>query len=154
MKSSIYTVLCVAIRLGALCLGINVLLRFPAAYAAVSNGDLGKHTLTPLLFWSASVVVVAFWLWLYPGLLARPAAARSSRQVFDSPVSAEQMQHAALVVLGMWFVMTGLIDMTSKILRCCFFAKWALWATPVQVKSKICCKFSSLRLFAIACLNV
>lgn len=121
MKSSIYTVLCVAIRLGALCLGINVLLRFPAAYAAVTNGDLGKHTLTPLLFWSAIVLAIAFLLWLYPGLLGRPAAARSSRQVFESPVSPQQMQHAALVVLGMWFVMTGIIDLASQILPVLFF---------------------------------
>jgi len=121
MKTSIYTLLCVAIRLGALCLGINVLLRFPGAYAAVTNNDLGRHTLTPLLFWSASVLVIAFLLWLYPGLLARPAAARSSRQAFESPVSPQQMQHAALVVLGMWFVMTGIIGFASKILPVLFF---------------------------------
>ncbi len=120
MKSSIYTVLCMAIRLGAVWLGINVLLTFPGAYAAVTNGDLGHHSLAPLVFWSASVVVVAFLLWLYPGLLARPAAARSSRQVFESPVTAEQMQHAALVVLGMWFVMTGLIGLADKILPVLF----------------------------------
>ncbi len=126
MKSSIYTVLCMTIRLGALWLGINVLLTFPGAYVAVTNGDLGHHSLMPLLFWSVSIVVVAFLLWLYPGLLARPAAARSSRQVFDSPVSAEQMQHAALVVLGMWFVMTGFIDLASKILPVLFFRQMGI----------------------------
>lgn len=121
MKSSIYTVLCVAIRLGAVFLGINVLLTFPAAYAAVMNGDLGNHSLTALVFWSVIVLVIAFLLWLYPGLLARPAAARSSRQVFESPVSAQQLQHAALVVLGMWFVMIGLIELAAKILPVLFF---------------------------------
>jgi hypothetical protein len=54
-------------------------------------------------------LLVAFLLWLYPGPLARLASARSSQQVFESPISAAQVQWIALSVLGMYFVVDGIV---------------------------------------------
>lgn len=121
MKTSLFTVLCTAIRLGAVWLGVNVLLTVPGAYAAAAHKSFGKEGLTILLVWGLIALFVAFLLWLYPGLLARLAAGKSATQVFESPMSPAQMQHIALVLLGMWFLMTGVVTLSYEILRTLFF---------------------------------
>jgi len=117
MKTSLYTILCTAIRLGAVWLGVNVLIGFPWIYEFAVKGTYGPKPALVVFVWNGVAFLAAFLLWLYPGLLARLAAGKSSGQVFESPLSAQQIEQAALVVLGMWFVMTGLINLTHEVLR-------------------------------------
>jgi hypothetical protein len=123
MKTSLFTVLCTAIRLGAVWLGVNVLLTVPGAYTASARGSFGKAGLTILLVWGLIALFVAFLLWLYPSLLARLAAGKSAMQVFESPISPAQLQYIALVLLGMWFLMTGVVTLSYEILRTLLFAQ-------------------------------
>jgi hypothetical protein len=132
MKTSLYTILCTAIRLGAVWLGLNVLLGFTGAYQAAQGASFGPHGTLIVVVWSAMTLGVAFLLWVYPGLLARPAAAKSSGQVFDSPIAAEQLQQLALAVLGMWFVVTGLISLLYQILQSALVAQMELGSASVS----------------------
>ncbi|MGH8212100.1 MAG: hypothetical protein ACREPP_02575, partial [Rhodanobacteraceae bacterium] len=58
-------------------------------------------------FW-AVLILLAFVLWLYPGLLARAAAGRSAKQVFESPISSGELMHIAFAGLGAYYVLRGL----------------------------------------------
>jgi hypothetical protein len=107
MRTSLYSILCIAIRLGAVFLALGSLasvLSFVITAQSIALDELWLAGLSLLL-----TLVIAFLLWLFPGPLARMAAARSSQQVFESPISAMQIQWIALSVLGMYFVITGLI---------------------------------------------
>ncbi len=121
MKTSLYTILCIAIRLGAVWLGVSVVLAFPGIYKAAGSGSFGEMATTIVLVGSAIALLIALLLWIYPGVLARLAAGKSSTQVFESPISAEQIQQTAFAVLGIWFVMTGLVSLTHEILRTLLF---------------------------------
>jgi hypothetical protein len=112
MRTSLYSILCIVVRLGA------VFLAF---------GTLG-HLMTVLLSWYQNLsldllgltcaavfisLLIALLLWVYPGVLARVAAGRSSQQVFETSISASDVQWIALSVLGMYFAMTGLIGLSG-----------------------------------------
>jgi hypothetical protein len=58
-------------------------------------------------------LLVALLLWLYPAVLARIAMRGSTDQVFDSAISALDLQRIALSLLGMYFVMSGVLDLIS-----------------------------------------
>lgn len=117
MRTSLYSVLCIVIRLGAVLLAVNTAVGFPAAYLAASSGNFGDGALGALLGFSGALLAVATLLWLFPGILARLAAGQSSRQVFESPLGAREFQYIAFAVLGLGFAMGGLVDLVGFVMR-------------------------------------
>ena len=108
MRTSLYSVLCMVIRLGAVLLAVSTLGSVLSLCLALRNGAAARD-LVPALVAFVLTLLVAFLLWLYPGPLARMASTRSSQQILDIPIRAAQLQWIALSVLGMYFVVDGLV---------------------------------------------
>jgi hypothetical protein len=116
MRTSLYSILCIVVRLGAICLAVGTLSSLLALLVSWRAGtevaDLGFSIgFVALMLW------LAFMLWVFPGTLARIAAGRSSQQVFESPISAAQIQWIAFSVLGMYFVISGVVGLSYYVIR-------------------------------------
>lgn len=104
MKTTLYTVLCIAIRLGAVLMAVGLLESLPVFLWSHPDGQFVKLALAL----AALGLAVAFVLWLKPGVLAWWAAGRGKGEMFESPIEADQIQHIAFSVLGAWLVVSGL----------------------------------------------
>jgi len=124
MKTSLYTILCIVIRLGVVIIGIQLLIGLPGWLYAVHQNASAIDTYAPLAIW-ALILLIAFVLWLYPGLLARAAANRSANEVFESPISSQEIMYIAFAVLGAYFVLKGLWSATYDGLRLALLTKIA-----------------------------
>ena len=108
MRTSLFSILCIVIRVGAVLLAVSTLGSVLSMCLALRNGAAAAE-LIPALVAFVLTLLVAILLWLHPGPLARMASARSSQQVLESPIRAAQLQWIALSVLGMYFVVDGLV---------------------------------------------
>ena len=108
MRTSLYSILCIAIRLGAVMLAVSTLASVLSMALMIRPGT------SPMDLWAliglfVAILAIAFVLWLYPGPLARLCSARSAMQVFESPIASRDLQWIAFSVLGMYFVVDGLV---------------------------------------------
>lgn len=117
MRTSLYSILCIGIRLAAVLLAVNALLALPAAYATFSRAEWGRNELGWMLALWTLVMLVALFFWVYPGVIARMAAGKASREVFESPINAEQLQYIAFSVVGLWIFASGLIAFAQLTVR-------------------------------------
>jgi hypothetical protein len=99
MRTSLYSILCVVIRLGAVLLAVSTLGSALSICLALRNGAAALE-LVPALVALVLTLLGASLLWLYPGPLARIASTRSSQQVLDIPIRPAQLHWIALSVLG------------------------------------------------------
>lgn len=106
MKTTLYTVLCIAIRLGAVLMAVGLLESFPAFLWTSQDPQFTKLILAMTAFGLA----VSFLLWLKPGVLAWWASSRSKGEVFESHIEADQIQYIAFSVLGAWLAVSGLAN--------------------------------------------
>jgi hypothetical protein len=113
MRTSLYTVLCIVIRLGAVMLAVEAILAVPAAWYMTGSTDLAPGWHGALIAFGIATLAFAALLWVYPGVLARIAAGASSRQVFESPLSGEELQQIALCVLGVWLAIDGIVEFVN-----------------------------------------
>jgi len=104
MKTTLYTVLCIAIRLGAVLMAVNVAGQSLYVLLQVGPGAFTAGTLLTGAF--ALLVAAAMWLW--PGLLAWWAIGGRRHEVLESLITAEQLQYIALSVLGIWLCISNL----------------------------------------------
>lgn len=116
MRTSLYTILCIVIRVGAVVLAVNALSGLLTVLARLREGTLPGELWMSFASVGATLLV-AFLLWTWPGLVARIAAGRSSGQVFESPIDAARIQHIALSVLGVWLVVDGLASLAHYALE-------------------------------------
>jgi hypothetical protein len=124
IRTSLYSILCIAIRLGAVMIALRV---FGAAFGFFGSGQpaqfsAGEGALA--VAWLLFMLLISVLLWLYPGPLARLASARSAQQVFESPISAGQIQWIALSVLGMSWVMYALLDLAHMGYQYFWLQEW------------------------------
>lgn len=113
MRTSLYSILCIAIRLGAVMLAWTSIekLSFLLGQGQFAAFPTEERWIAVTYFGSG--ILISILLWLYPGPLARMASGRSAQQVFESPISAADLQWIALSVLGMVWVMTGILDLAE-----------------------------------------
>lgn len=133
MRTSLYSILCIVVRLGAVMLLVQTLVSLPGAWQALqawdsSGGDGGTRGM--LIGFSGALVTLAVVLWLYPGLLARLAAGNASREVFDSPIAAKELHFIAFCVLGVVFAIDALLGLVSVLLRIAVSARLGDVAFP------------------------
>ena len=116
MRTSLYSILCIVVRLGAIFLAATVIIDVPTAVGEAVNS---RYSLPPyaMIGFGAAELALAALLWLYPGLLARVAAKDSSRQIFESPLAATDIQTIAFAILGVYFVVSGLVSLVAVGLR-------------------------------------
>lgn len=109
MKTSLYTVLCMAIRLGAVLMAVGLIEQWPRLLVTQANGQLSIAAIALDLLG----LLLAFVLWVRPGLLAWWAAGNAYREVFDAQISAVQLQYIAFSVAGIYKLITGVAGMLA-----------------------------------------
>lgn len=116
MRTSLYSILCIGIRLAAVLLAVNTLAGIPGIYSAIWHGDWQEDAwlLTGLF---VGLLILAFLLWVFPGALARLAAGKASQQVFESPIEATELQYIAFSILGLWLCFGAIYGLTDVGLR-------------------------------------
>jgi hypothetical protein len=122
MRTSLYSILCIVVRLGAVLLLVQTLASLPGAWDALQgwerqSGEAGGAARGMLIGFSGALIALAIALWLYPGLLARLAAGNASGEVFDSPIAAKELHFIAFSVLGIVFAIGALLGLVSTGLR-------------------------------------
>jgi len=105
MKTTLYTVLCVAIRLGAVLMAVNVFERVPDVFIYPARD--GTYAISALLLEGASVLV-ALTLWLWPNILVWWAIGRNRHEILESPIGADDIQRIAFSVMGVWLCISGI----------------------------------------------
>jgi hypothetical protein len=123
MRTSLYSILCIVVRLGAVWLAVGLIAGLPATLDLLRSTEPAGAG--GVLFAQAIGLLFAAALWLYPGMLARVAAGRSSQQVFESPIAAADLQAIALAVLGVAFAVSGV---TGLVLHAAHYA----WMTSLS----------------------
>lgn len=122
MRTSLYSMLCIVIRLGALLLFVWTVASLPAAWVTLqameSGSAAGDGSMRGMLIgFSGAAIAAAVAFWLYPGWIARLAGANPSRESFESSVGAQDMQYIALSVLGVAFAMSALVGLAGALYR-------------------------------------
>ena len=117
MRTSLYSILCIVVRMGAILLIVQTVVGLPLAWPGVRGGQFGAGAESMLIGFGGALVALGITLWIYPGMLARLAAGQASRQVFESPISSMELQYIAFAVLGAAFAMNGLIDLVGVGMR-------------------------------------
>lgn len=132
MRTSLYSILCIVVRMGAVWLAVSVVVGLPTTAQLLHASDPG------LAGWAAVAeclaLVLATALWLYPGLVARIAAGRSSQQVFESPIEAADLQAIALAVLGAGFAMSGLVALVTHGMHYVWMTRLSDVYTPMAAR--------------------
>ncbi|MBQ4856498.1 hypothetical protein IMW82_17660 [Rhodanobacter sp. B2A1Ga4] len=103
MKTTLYTVLCVAIRLGAVLMAVGVFERLPGVF--FYSGDWHYPLLALLM--ETFTLLLAFVLWMRPSLLAWWALGGKQQEILESPIHADQLHYVAFSVLGAWLAISG-----------------------------------------------
>lgn len=109
MKTTLYSVLCATIRLGAVLMAVGLVEQWPRLLAIHGNGE---PQVVPFVL-DALGLLLAFVLWLRPGLLAWWAAGPSQREVLETDISAAQLQYIAFSVAGIYKLITGIEGMVA-----------------------------------------
>jgi hypothetical protein len=110
MRTSLYTILCIVIRVGAVVLAVETPGSLLTVLASVRAGAMPSDLWVSMASVGASLLI-SFLLWTWPGMVARIAAGRSSGQVFESPIDAAHLQYIALSVLGAWLFIDGVASL-------------------------------------------
>lgn len=107
MRTSLYSILCIVVRLGAVMLAVGTIVGLPWVFvSAEGESALSRASIAAL---GVATIALAAVLWIYPGILARLAAGRSSQQVFESPIGVDELQRIAFAVLGVWYAVAAII---------------------------------------------
>jgi hypothetical protein len=116
MRTSLYSILCIAIRTGALWFGLQSLLLVSAAVRTSVSDHESEHALVFAVGSAICSVLLAAVLWLWPGILARPASGKAAFERFESPVSAEQLHAIAISLVGIAFAFDGFVRVLHELL--------------------------------------
>jgi hypothetical protein len=130
MKTNLYSVLCATVRLGAVLMAVGLVEQWPGLIAPRS----GQITLSAIAL-DLLGLIVAFVLWLRPGLLAWWAASSSQREVFETRISATQLQYIAFSVAGMYKLITGIEGMVAHGLNLLAYNRMATDGVPFVAPS-------------------
>lgn len=113
MKTSLRSLLNIAVRLGAVLLAIHTVEQAPTVAYDVANGH--PWPVGPLSF-GALGLLGAGALWLWPGLLSYWAVGQRGNEVFETPLDAATLQHVAFAVTGVWLAVAGLTGVVGQLM--------------------------------------
>jgi len=111
MRTSLYSILCIVVRLGAIILAVQTLVSVPTLWGGVEGGLYDAGTARVLIGFVGAFIALMVVLWIYPGVLARLAAGQASREIFESPIEAAELQYIAFAVAGVVLAVSGLADL-------------------------------------------
>ncbi|HEY6895234.1 MAG TPA: hypothetical protein VI258_13755 [Rhodanobacteraceae bacterium] len=113
MRTSLYSILCILIRLGAVLMAVAIVGAIPSAWFVARAQHVEGYG-GALFGFSALTLSLAALLWIYPGVLARIAAGKASEQIFESPISAEELQWIAFSLAGIWLVIEAISSLIGS----------------------------------------
>ena len=117
MRTTLYSLLCIAIRLGALFFAVEALLSTLSVYEISRNPDTALNAYVMLSIIVGQLVLAAI-LWTYPGVLARLATRKAAAQeIIESPIDAADIQYVAFSLLGLYFFVGGVYMLVHEIAR-------------------------------------
>jgi hypothetical protein len=112
MKTTLHTVVCIAIRLGAVFLAVGLVQQSVAIFL---YPDPGGHLAVPASVLVGVGLLVAFALWLRPDILAWWAISGKQREILEISMTAEQVQWISFSVLGMWLFIGAMSNLVVHI---------------------------------------
>jgi len=113
MKTTLHTVLCIAVRMGTVLMAVGIIEQAPTIFLYPSQG--GSMQVGAMLTAGAGLLA-AFALWLWPNLLTWWAISRSQNQILESPISADQLLRVALSIIGVWLFISGLSGCIARLI--------------------------------------
>lgn len=128
MRTTLYSVLCMAIRLGAVLMAVSLVEQWPRLMAFGADG----HLVISAIVLDALGLILAFVLWLRPGILAWWAAGNTHREVFETTIGAAQLQYIAFSVAGVYKLITGLAGMLAHGLNLLAYGSMGDGGIPVS----------------------
>lgn len=131
MKTTVYSVLCVAVRLGAILMAVGIVEKAPLIFVYPTQPGFSAGA----LWFACAGLVLAFLLWLAPHVLARWAVARGSHEVLDIAVSADQLQRIAFSIVGIWLFIDGLTGVISRVVMMLVVARRSAYGDMTRVLS-------------------
>lgn len=116
MKTTLYSILCAAVRIAALLLVVESLLGIAGHFLNPISGVpmLTNWVLIGGGLFAAAIGVV---LWMFPGWLVWPAVGRAAHEVFESPLTAEDFQRIGICLLGIWLAADGIRSLVYLLIR-------------------------------------
>ena len=141
-----------AIRLGAVWLVANVLATLPRLLVDLSALKTGL-SISYELYFDAAFVLLGILVWLYPGLLARLAVRASSNEIFESPLSAQDILRIGLSILGVWFVIHSCNDLVYYGMVASAFGEYAGASLSGKQKATIVADLAQMLLGVILTLQ-
>ncbi len=127
MRTSLYSILCIVVRLGAMLLFVQTVTSLPTMLPTMQawSGDPNEEAARGMLIgFGGALIALSVALWLYPGMIARLATTSASHQPFESSIDAKELQYIALSVLGVAFAMGALLDLVSFAFRLALSARF------------------------------
>jgi len=115
VRTSLYSIFCILIRLGAVLMAVTTIMVIPAAWRGAALEHARDGYAAMLLGFGGLMLVIAALLWIYPGVLARLAAGKASEQIFESPISAKELEQIAFAVVGVWFAIEAVSGLLAVI---------------------------------------
>nr|WP_199041487.1 hypothetical protein [Dyella sp. ASV24] len=128
MRTTLYGAPCVAIRLGAVFMAVGLIEQWPRLLVTRADGQLAISAIVL----DGLGLLLAFVLWLKPGLLAWWAASSTQRDVVEIDISAPQLQYIAFSVAGIYKFITGLAGMLAHGLNLLVFQHLTEGGIPVS----------------------
>jgi hypothetical protein len=111
MRTSLYSILCIGIRLAAVLLAVRTLVGMPGIFV-LPHGDWSTGEIWLMTILNVAVLLFAFLLWVFPGTLARLAAGKASQEVFESPIEGAELQYIAFSIVGLWLFFDAIVSLT------------------------------------------
>lgn len=127
MKTTLYSILTAAVRVAVLLLLARTISGL-IAYLASPNAVLDSGQRWAVIIGSSASAGIALMLWLFPGLLVRPATGRSAHEVFESALTADDIQRIGIALIGVWFAVSGVSDLAYALLRAAVLANTEYFA--------------------------
>lgn len=131
MKTTLHTVLCVAIRLGAVLMAVGIVEQAPNIFLYPEGGQYSAGA----LWLSGAGLLLAFMLWLWPNMLARWAVSRSSHEFLESPISADQVQRIAFSIGGIWLFIGGMTGCLARVVMMLIVFRRSAYGDSTRVLS-------------------
>lgn len=117
MKTNLYTILATAVRLAALLHIVDTVYQIVGTFLTPETAGYSKGMGWTFVLGSLFSLAIGIVLWIKPGLLVRPAVGRSAYEVFESPLSAVQIERIGLCLLGVWFFVRGVSGLVYTLTR-------------------------------------
>lgn len=122
MKTTLYSILAAAVRIAALLLFAGTI-KNAIGYFAQPGGGLGVGVDWAFFIGSLVGLCIALSLWLYPGILVRPAVGRAAHDVFEGALTSHDIQRIGLSIVGIWVAVGGIGDVVYALLHAGMFTQ-------------------------------